>query len=102
MLKFFGDDSFGRNAAGAQGCCVVAGYLTDSTAWNAIERKWRVALDAAPKIDYFRMHEYVSRCNGVDDESGQFLNLPKPDANRKFDSLVSILEKHGHSFGWLE
>src|SRR5438094_10546862 len=54
MLKFYGDDSFGRNEPGAQGCCTVAGYLTESETWKAITKEWREVLDEPPKITYFR------------------------------------------------
>ena len=70
MLKFYGDDSFGRNGAGAQGCCAVAGFLTESETWKEITKEWRGVLNAHPKIRYFKMREYV-------DYDGEFNGISK-------------------------
>jgi hypothetical protein len=102
MLNLYGDDSFGRNNAGSQGCCVVAGYVTDSTVWKRISDDWRIALNVPPKIAYFRMREYVNLCNGNVEEAGEFRNMSKADANKKFYALVAVLERHGRSLGWVE
>jgi hypothetical protein len=104
VLKFYGDDSFGRNEvpSGSQGCCVVAGYLTHSTVWKHITDDWRTTLDMPPKINYFRMREYVARCNGEREEAAEFRNMSKQEARRKLDALVSVLEKHGRLLVWIE
>jgi hypothetical protein len=101
MLKVYGDDSFGRNEPGAQGCCVIAGYLTESETWKEITKEWRAVLNEPPKINYFRMREYVDRDLGRE-ERGQFQGLSKIDAAKKLDSLVSVLEKYGKHLAWMD
>jgi hypothetical protein len=104
MLRYHGEDSFGRNEpnSGGQGCCVVAGYLTDATIWKQVSDAWRLVLDGPPKIEYFRMREYVNLCNGKHEEAGQFRGMSRVDADDKFDALVSILEAFGKDLGCIE
>jgi hypothetical protein len=101
-MKFYGDDSFGRNGPGADGCCTVAGYETDCEIWKELTKDWRAVLDTPPKINYFRMREYESRLADKDEDSGQFLGLSKTDATAKFNALVSVLENFGSQIAWVD
>ena len=102
MLKFYGDESFGRNPSGSQGCYVVAGYVTHSKVWKHISDDWSTKLDMTPKVDYFHMCEYIARCHGKREEAAQFRNMSKQEAHKKFDALVSVLEKYGKLLIWIE
>jgi hypothetical protein len=95
MLKFFGDDSRGRNEPGYYGCCCVAGYLADADEWRKIARDWQIVLDRRPEIKYFRMSDFIKR-------EGPFEKLTTDEANAKLDSLVCVLEAHGQSMAWIE
>jgi hypothetical protein len=95
MLKFFGDESAGRNVSGYYGCYIVAGYLADSEVWRELWRDWQIALDAHPKIKYFRMNDCF-------DLSGPFEGFTAEAANEKLDKLIAVLETYGHAMGWVE
>lgn len=99
VLRFYGDDSFGRNEPGFQGCCAVAGFMTNGRYWKKVSADWRAALSAAPKIDYFRMREYAAENF---DEKGQFQGLTTTEADAKFDALLQVIEHHGPQLAWVE
>ena len=97
VLKFYGDKSFGRKESGFQGCYAVAGYITGAEVWQRdIAEDWQRALDAHPKISYFRMRECFAGIEGKpqEDEGSPFFGMSTNDAKQKLETVVSVLEKH--------
>jgi len=99
VLRFYGDESFGRREHGFQGCYTVAGYITSSEVWQgSIADDWQGALDEHPRVAYFRMSECFAAIEGKpqEDESSPFSGMSTRDAKRKLEAVVSVMERHGH------
>jgi hypothetical protein len=97
VLKFYGDESFGRRESGSNGCYAVAGLLTSSDVWKDMTDDWQYVLNAAPAIKYFHMSECYSAMasSGDVEQQGEFYGMRPADARQKLDALVSAVEKYG-------
>jgi len=94
MLELYGDESF-KNTPGFQGCYALAGYLTDSDVWAAIDSAWEMVKNTPPSIRHFKMHEYWERC-------GEFSTLTKDEADAKYDLFIQVLEVFGKHMVWID
>jgi hypothetical protein len=94
VLRFYGDDRFGREAMSG-GCCLVAGYMADSTTWAGLVRDWKAVLGLDPKIEYFRTRDCYDLC-------GPFANFKRRAADKKLDALIAVIEKWGDALYWAD
>lgn len=104
MLKFYGDESFGRKQPGSQGCYAVAGYLTSGDMWREITDDWGAVLDRDPRIEYFHMAECFAAIQSSQDGRGlgQFRGMRPQQAINKLSDLVSVLERHGNNLACVQ
>ena len=95
VLHFYGDESFGRQGGGSNGCCLFAGYLTDSETWGNLSDEWKSVLDSDPKIDYFRMRD----CFALEEE---FVRFSRIEADKKLDHLIGVIENFAANLYWVD
>lgn len=71
---------------------VLAGFAASASAWKNFAVEWRAALDAPPKLEYFKMTEAANF-------GGQFDRAKGWDEAKRDDRLISltrIINKHAH------
>lgn len=83
MLQAYIDDSRSHNPP----LFVLAGYLASVEQWLAFSDDWQAALDASPKIEYFKFREAIRL-------EKQFLNWSEEGRNEKTARLYSVIEDH--------
>ena len=88
MLKAFVDDS---GSGGESPWFVLAGYVGTVEGWDAFDPQWRAALDAPPRIQYFKGHEAESLR-----PDGQWSGVTKEERDKKIDALVEIIHRYAH------
>lgn len=84
MLTVFVDDSTSDDA---DKLLVLAGYVHNADAWESFSDDWQNALDADPRIEYFKMREAESL-------RGQFLGWDPIAKNAKVHALADVIVKH--------
>ena len=106
MLKFYGDESFGKKQSGFQGCYAVAGYMSSGEVWHDdIADDWQKALDTPPGIQYFHMSDCFAAIESrqeEDDDPNPFTGMSSKDAREKLAAVVSVMEGHSHKLACVQ
>jgi hypothetical protein len=68
---------------------LVGGWVSDSETWERFTADWQSALDADPKIRYFKHHEAKG-----EPPSGEFEGLTRDQAEAKISRLVDVICHH--------
>lgn len=63
---------------------VLAGFVLSAEEWIGFSDQWKAVLDAAPRIDYFKMKEAM-RCGG------QFAGFSARQRDRKLQEAISLI-----------
>jgi hypothetical protein len=83
MIRGFFDESEQGNVF------LIAGWVADFKTWECFTEDWRTALDADPRIEYFKHHEAKS-----DPPSGQFAGWTPEQVDTKISKLVNVICRH--------